>query len=254
MWDNTKWYRHGFNGKENDNDVYNVTGSFQDYGMRGYNTLVCRFISVDPKASKYPYWSPYLFAANNPIKLVDIKGEGPGDLFASADAAATDWANTYNDNSIAENKEYGSVIYKVVDAKGVVSYSYTVPNVGIKDEVVANKGDTKRKDRVAEIHSHGAYKPDYDNTDGHNKAGYLKDYNNEFSYEDEQRVRETKKTSYLSTPSGELKNYDPNIHDPEESRSVSKDLPSDDRGNPKTRVNNNDYKKYSKNEPANKGK
>ncbi len=41
-------YKFGFNGKENDNEVYGSTGTFQDYGMRMYDTRVCRFISVDP--------------------------------------------------------------------------------------------------------------------------------------------------------------------------------------------------------------
>jgi RHS repeat-associated protein len=63
-----------FNGKENDNEVYDVTGSFQDYGMRMYDTRVCRFISIDPLTKKYPYLTPYQFASNTPIIAIDLDG------------------------------------------------------------------------------------------------------------------------------------------------------------------------------------
>ena len=34
---------------------------------------------IDPIAHNYPWQSPYVFAANNPIALVDVLGMGPGD-------------------------------------------------------------------------------------------------------------------------------------------------------------------------------
>jgi RHS repeat-associated protein len=67
-------YRFGFNGKENDNEVHNATGTFQDYGMRAYDTRVGRFFSVDPIANEYPELTPYQFASLKPIWLVDIDG------------------------------------------------------------------------------------------------------------------------------------------------------------------------------------
>jgi RHS repeat-associated protein len=60
----TRW---GFNGKENDNEVHGATGTFQDYGMRAYDTRVGRFFSVDPIATKFPMLTPYQFAGNTPI-------------------------------------------------------------------------------------------------------------------------------------------------------------------------------------------
>ncbi|MGB3869378.1 MAG: RHS repeat-associated core domain-containing protein, partial [Flavobacteriales bacterium] len=67
-------YRFGFNGKENDNEVYGATGTFQDYGERAYDTRVGRFFSVDPIANDYPWYSPYQFAGNKPIWAVDLDG------------------------------------------------------------------------------------------------------------------------------------------------------------------------------------
>ena len=67
-------YKFGFNGKLNDNEVFGATGSFQDYGMRMYDTRTCRFMGVDPLTSKYPMLTPYQFASNTPIQAIDLDG------------------------------------------------------------------------------------------------------------------------------------------------------------------------------------
>jgi RHS repeat-associated protein len=66
-------YRFKFNGKESDDEIYGI-GAFQDYGMRMYDTRVCRFISVDPITKKYPELTPYQFASNTPIWGIDLDG------------------------------------------------------------------------------------------------------------------------------------------------------------------------------------
>jgi len=66
-------YRYGFNGKENDNEV-NGRGNFQDYGMRMYDTRLGRFFSEDPIGKRFPYFTPYQFAANTPIVAIDLDG------------------------------------------------------------------------------------------------------------------------------------------------------------------------------------
>lgn len=70
-------YRFGFNGKENDNEVFGSQGTFQDYGFRMYDTRVGRFVSADPlivQEGLYPELSPYQFASLNPIQNIDIDG------------------------------------------------------------------------------------------------------------------------------------------------------------------------------------
>jgi RHS repeat-associated protein len=69
-------YRYGFNGKENDNDVKGE-GNQQDYGMRIYDPRVGRFLSVDPLTKKFPFYSPYHYAGNSPIKNIDMDGAEP---------------------------------------------------------------------------------------------------------------------------------------------------------------------------------
>jgi RHS repeat-associated protein len=69
-------YRYGFNGKENDNEVKGE-GNQQDYGLRIYDPRLGRFLSVDPLTGSYPWYSPYQFAGNNPIKFIDLDGGEP---------------------------------------------------------------------------------------------------------------------------------------------------------------------------------
>ena len=67
-------YRYGFNGKENDTDF----GShIQDYGFRLYSAAEARFLSADPlivSEQLYPNLTPYQFASNNPITMIDLDG------------------------------------------------------------------------------------------------------------------------------------------------------------------------------------
>ena len=64
-------YRYGFNGKENDNDIEN---GMQDYGMRIYDGRLGRFLSSDPLFKDYPFYTPYQFAGNTPIRAFDLDG------------------------------------------------------------------------------------------------------------------------------------------------------------------------------------
>jgi len=66
-------YRFGFNGKENDNEVKGV-GDQIDYGMRYYDPRAGRFLSVDPIAGKFPFYSPYEYGGNSPIRFIDLDG------------------------------------------------------------------------------------------------------------------------------------------------------------------------------------
>ena len=64
--------RYTFNGKEYDKET-----KTQDYGMRIYSQDLGRFLSVDPLAVKYPFYTPYAFAGNDVIRCIDLDGAEP---------------------------------------------------------------------------------------------------------------------------------------------------------------------------------
>lgn len=70
-------YRYAFNGKEQDPEGMGGGGSTYDYGFRIYNPNLGRFLSVDPLANEYPWYTPYQFAGNNPIVFIDRDGLEP---------------------------------------------------------------------------------------------------------------------------------------------------------------------------------
>jgi RHS repeat-associated protein len=61
--------RYRYVGKEKD-----LESGLYYYGARYYAAWTCRFISVDPLASDYPFYNPYNYAGNKPIDRIDIDG------------------------------------------------------------------------------------------------------------------------------------------------------------------------------------
>ncbi len=59
-----------FSAKEKDAET-----GYSYFGSRYYNSDLSIWLSVDPMAGKYPSMSPYVYCANNPVKLVDPNGE-----------------------------------------------------------------------------------------------------------------------------------------------------------------------------------
>ena len=59
-----------FSAKERDTET-----GYSYFGSRYYSSDLSIWLSVDPQAAKYPSLSPYVYCANNPIKLVDPNGE-----------------------------------------------------------------------------------------------------------------------------------------------------------------------------------
>ena len=99
-----------YNGKELDRihglDMY-------DYGARQYDPNIGRFTQVDPLAEKYYHLSPYAYCANNPVNLVDLNGEEPGDYFETIDKAAIDFGRFFNYLSITEKKNTRHIFIKL---------------------------------------------------------------------------------------------------------------------------------------------
>jgi len=220
--------RYKYNGKELDR----MNGlDWYDYGARHMDGI--RFTTIDPMAEKYYGVSPYVYCKDNPIKFIDINGLEPGDFFKTKDEAAIDFGLFYNDNSIRENSEYGSTIFRIKNSKGEIGYTYTIANVGKRDGVIVSKSPDALND-VATIHTHGAYSNEayYDNefsglrtTENNNyrllsKTERIKQKGNN----DIGNANRRKLDSYLVTPNGSLQKYEPNSN---KITIVSNDMPSD---------------------------
>jgi len=66
----------GFNGMEKTNEIYGE-GNEYTTEFRQYDPRIGRWMSPDPAMSKYPSWSPYVFAFDNPIFFNDPRGDDP---------------------------------------------------------------------------------------------------------------------------------------------------------------------------------
>ena len=61
---------YAFSAKERDAET-----GLSYFGARYYSSDLSIWLSVDPMSGKYPSLSPYVYCADNPVKLVDPNGE-----------------------------------------------------------------------------------------------------------------------------------------------------------------------------------
>lgn len=156
----------------------------------------------------------FCYCNNTPTISIDRDGRKPGDAFSTEDEAALDFAKCYNGLSIAQNREYLSIIYKrtetiylinflgikLIPTKTREYYSYSEPSVGTENETAAIVvPDDPNYQLVGWIHSHGAYMPEYDS-----RMFSLDDYAIAKQLLEDEGI----KYSYLSTPNGYLWRYD----------------------------------------------
>ena len=62
--------RFRFTGKERDTET-----GYDYFGARYYSSTLGIWLSVDPLSDKYPSLSPYVYCADNPMRVVDPKGD-----------------------------------------------------------------------------------------------------------------------------------------------------------------------------------
>ena len=65
-----------FTGKEQDGET-----RLQDFGARGYDPNLGRFLSVDPLAGKFPAWSSYNYCYDNPLIFKDPTGKAASPIY-----------------------------------------------------------------------------------------------------------------------------------------------------------------------------
>jgi RHS repeat-associated protein len=97
-------YRYGFNGKENDSEVKGE-GNQVAFEARIYDPRLGRFLSTDPLEEAYVFQSTYVFAANNPVTLIDVFGMGPGKGFSASDRKKGEVATVVGKRTPREGEE-----------------------------------------------------------------------------------------------------------------------------------------------------
>ena len=125
-------YRYGFNGMERDDEVKG-SGNSMDFGARIYDSRVGRWLSTDAHESSYPSFSPYSFAANNPLIYVDPDGK---DLFLAGDLNQAK-KDIYN---LVGGEENFNEYFKIIDNKIVQFNSIPTQIDADGNEVPLNYG------------------------------------------------------------------------------------------------------------------
>ncbi len=148
------------------------------------------------------------------------KQSGPGARFNTPDEAAEDFARIFNKHSIEQGREFGTFIYErkayVGSRFGIkryhFHYSYVYPNRGGKGHVTPPTNWFGKKKVVAYAHTHGKHMEGYE------------ELHEKYSGKDYSLAKKNGKPSYLATPMGKLKKYDPRTGKEEE---LLDDLPYD---------------------------
>lgn len=116
-----------YNGKEYQ-DEFGL--SWYDYGARFYDPAIGRFHTQDRFAEKYLSLTPYQYAANNPIKFIDINGDSivyKNESTAKYIASFTSKTITKKNGKVVENKNYherfAEIIQKLDDSKTIYEFS-----------------------------------------------------------------------------------------------------------------------------------
>ena len=122
-------FSHTFSAKERDTET-----GLSYFGARYYSADLSIWLSVDPQASKYPSLSPYVYCADNPVKLVDPNGEEFG--WVEDNDGNVFWDNNTNSADEFEQNYKGKTGYSYVSDEENYR-SYTLPNGDGK--VVLNK-------------------------------------------------------------------------------------------------------------------
>ena len=197
--------------------VYDEETGLYYLNSRYYSPFWCRFANADMQINclgDIAGKNIYCYCNNMPIISIDRDGRKPGDIFSTPDEAAIDFAKCYNGLSISQNCEYASIIYKRTEESFLIDfwsiklipthkreyYTYSEPSVGTEDttaDVVVPVDLNCRL--IAWIHSHGAYRPNYDS------RMFSRD---DYAVANQLLKDEGIMYSYLSTPNGSLWRYD----------------------------------------------
>jgi RHS repeat-associated protein len=113
--------KYQYNGKEW-NDDFGL--GWNDYGARFYDAAIGRFFTKDRFAEKYKSLNPYQYAANNPIKFIDVNGDSiqPTDTqrpeFIEEFKQVMKKLKEFGEDGDYQQMESSKTIYKLVETEG----------------------------------------------------------------------------------------------------------------------------------------
>ena len=118
-------YRYGFMGEEKDDEIKGE-GNHIAYAERGYDPRIGRWTSKDSYADLFPSHSPYNYALNNPIYIVDVEGEypKPSKLLADLGYELPPLAAGILDGAVDQLAGVGGFVYDLIMEPGYANQVY----------------------------------------------------------------------------------------------------------------------------------
>lgn len=154
-----------YNGKEKQDDALSSTALDEyDYSWRMYDPQLGRFHIQDRLAEKYWDFSPYQYAANNPILYIDVNGDSINVAEKYKEAFTNDLQKVYGDNakSFSFNKS-GNLVFNgkvgdltkdqqgVFEGMNTLMSEETITNVAYEESLTVGEGKNAETLNTAEF-------------------------------------------------------------------------------------------------------
>ncbi len=113
-------FSHTFSAKERDAET-----GLSYFGARYYSSDLSIWLSVDPMSDKYPSFSPYVYCADNPVRLVDPNGDT---IRFNTEAERTFVLPLLNKNGKSYSPEFEAIYNKLNESDHTYTFSLTHDN------------------------------------------------------------------------------------------------------------------------------
>jgi len=165
----SKDYRFGFQGQEKDDEVKGENKSV-NYKYRVHDPRLGRFFTMDPLASKYPFYSSYQFSGNKTIAFVELEGLEEGKIIDSKEKGSDGDMINVDGNKIDVHLKEFSVSpenepeREIIRWKVKEKFEYVLDKMSFKNRILnLFKHPSRRRGNVKKvslgIDSTAVYKP-----------------------------------------------------------------------------------------------
>ena len=117
----TAYWTYTFSAKERDPET-----GLSYFGSRYYSSDLSIWLSVDPMSDKYPSLSPYVYCADNPVKLVDPNGDTI--RFDTDEDRRFVQSLLNRDNEKTYSKEFEEIYDKLESSEHIYTFCITYNN------------------------------------------------------------------------------------------------------------------------------